>query len=309
MGMRIAAMAAGGVGGYYGARLAAAGHDVYFIARGAHREAMEKNGLTLERPEGNIHIPKPNVTDDPAKVGPVDIVLFAVKLWDTETAAEATRPMVGPHTRVIPLQNGIDSTERVAPILGADKTVAGVTYVATVIDRPGVIRQDGTFQSIVFGPLDGRPDAQLQAFADACKAAGIAATYSNDIQRDRWHKYIFLTATSGATAVTRMTMGPVLADPDTRRMFLNIMRETLAVAHAKGVAIDDGYPDQRMDFADKSVPANMKASMANDLDRGNRLELDWLAGTVSRLGKELNVKTPVNDTIYAALKLHRMGKR
>jgi 2-dehydropantoate 2-reductase len=307
--MRIAAMAAGGVGGYYGARLAAAGHDVYFIARGAHREAMEKNGLTLERPEGNIHIPKPNVTDDPAKVGPVDLVLFAVKLWDTETAGQATRPMVGPHTRVIPLQNGIDSYETVAPIVGVENTAAGVTYVATVIDRPGVIRQDGTFQSIIFGRVDGRPDAQLQAFADACKSAGIAATHSDNIQRDRWHKYIFLTATSGSTAVTRMTMGSIMADPDTRRMFYNIMRETLKVGQAKGVALEDSYLDQRMEFADKSVPAVMKASMANDLDRGNRLELDWLAGTVSRLGKELNVPTPVNDTIYAALKLHRMGKR
>ena len=306
--MRIAAMAAGGVGGYYGARLAAAGHDVFFIARGAHREAMEKNGLTLERPEGNVHIPKPNVTDDPAKVGPVDIVLFAVKLWDTEKAADLTRPLVGPQTRVITLQNGIDSYERVAPIVGADNTVPGVTYVATVIDRPGVIRQDGTFQSVIFGRIDGHRDETLQRFADAAKSAGINATVSDDIQRDRWHKYIFLTATSGATAVTRMSMGPIMADPDTRAMFLNIMRETLKVGQAKGVAIDDGYLEQRMEFADKSVPANMKASMANDLDRGNRLELDWLAGRVSQLGKEVNVPTPVNDTIYAALKLHRMGR-
>jgi 2-dehydropantoate 2-reductase len=307
--MRIAAMAAGGVGGYYGARLAAAGHDVFFITRGAHREAMEKNGLTLERPEGNVHIPNPNVTDDPRKVGPVDIVLFAVKLWDTESAAQLTRPMVGPHTRVITLQNGIDSYERVAPIVGAENTVPGVTYVATVIDRPGVIRQDGTFQSVIFGRIDGRPDDGLRRFAEAAKAAGINATVSDDIQRDRWHKYIFLTATSGATAVTRTTMGPILADADTRAMFLNIMRETLKVGQAKGVKIPDSYLDQRMEFADKSVPANMKASMANDLDRGNRLELDWLAGTVSRLGKELNVPTPVNDTVYAALKSFRMGQR
>jgi 2-dehydropantoate 2-reductase len=307
--MRIAAMAAGGVGGYYGARLAAAGHDVFFITRGAHREAMEKNGLTLERPEGNVHIPNPNVTDDPRKVGPVDVVLFAVKLWDTESAAELTRPLVGPHTRVVTLQNGIDSYERVSPIVGAENTVPGVTYVATVIDRPGVIRQDGTFQSVIFGRIDGRPDDMLQRFAEAAKAAGINATVSDDIQRDRWHKFIFLTATSGATAVTRTTMGPILADPDTRAMFMAIMRETLKVGQAKGVKIPDSYVDQRMDFADKSVPANMKASMANDLDRGNRLELDWLAGTVSRLGKELNVPTPVNDTIYAALKSFRMGRR
>jgi 2-dehydropantoate 2-reductase len=305
--MRIAAMAAGGVGGYYGARLAAAGHEVFFIARGAHKNAIEKNGLTLERSEGNVHVPNAKATDDPAKVGPVDIVLFAVKLWDTEKAAELTRPLVGPQTRVITLQNGIDSYERVSPIVGAENTVPGVTYVATVIDRPGVIRQDGTFQSIIFGTLDGRLDAQLKAFADACKAAGIQAMLSDDIQRDRWHKFIFLSATSGATAVTRTTMGPVMADPDTRRMFYGIMRETLKVGQAKGVNIDDSYLEQRLEFADKSVPHNMKASMANDLDRGNRLELDWLAGTVSRLGKELNVPTPVNDTIYAALKRYRMG--
>jgi 2-dehydropantoate 2-reductase len=306
--MRIAAMAAGGVGGYYGARLAAAGHDVFFIARGAHKAAIEKNGLSVESVNGNVHIDKANVTDDPAKVGPVDIVLFAVKLWDTETAAQATRPMVGPHTRVIPMQNGIDSYETIAPILGVDNTAAGVTYVATVIDRPGVIRQDGIFQSIICGRPDGRSDPQLQAFVDAGKAAGIEISLSDNIQRDRWHKYIFLTATSGATAVTRKTMGPILADPDTRRMFCSIMRETLKVGQAKSVAIEDSYLDQRMAFADKSVPASMKASMANDLDRGNRLELDWLAGTVSRLGRELGVPTPVNDTIYAALKLHRMGK-
>jgi len=305
--MRIAAMAAGGVGGYYGARLAAAGHDVFFIARGAHKEAIDKNGLTLERPVGNAHVPIAKAADDPAKVGPVDIVLFAVKLWDTEKAAELTRPLVGPHTRVITLQNGIDSYERVSPIVGAENTVPGVTYVATTIDRPGVIRQDGTFQSIIFGTLDGRPDAQLKAFAEACKAAGIQATLSDDIQRDRWHKFIFLSATSGATAVTRTTMGPIMADPDTRRMFHAIMRETLKVGQAKGVKIDDSYLEQRLEFAEKSVPHNMKASMANDLDRGNRLELDWLAGTVSRLGKELNVPTPVNDTTYAALKRYRMG--
>src|SRR5512144_176074 len=138
--MRIAAMAAGALGGYFGARLAAAGHDVVFIARGAHRDAIAKNGLRIESVHGDMHLPKPNVTDDPASVGPVDIVLFAVKLWDTEKAAELTKPMVGPNTRVITLQNGVDSVERIAPILGADKTIGGVTYIATVIAEPGVIK-------------------------------------------------------------------------------------------------------------------------------------------------------------------------
>jgi 2-dehydropantoate 2-reductase len=176
-----------------------------------------------------------------------------------------------------------------------------------VIDRPGVIKQTSTFQSIICGTSDGRPDAPLEAFVAAAKAAGIPITLSDNIARDRWHKFIFLSATSGATAVTRNPMGLILADPDTRALFRNIMRETLAVGQAKGVALDSGFVDERMAFADKNVPPTMKASMANDLDRGNRLELDWLAGEVCRLGKELNVPTPVNDTIYAALKLHRMG--
>ena len=307
--MRIACMAAGAVGGYFGARMAAAGHDVFFIARGSHLEAIKKNGLKIESAHGDLHLPKPNVTDDPATVGPVDIVLFAVKLWDTEKSAEATKPLVGANTRVITLQNGVDSVERIAPIVGAAHTIGGVTYVVSVIASPGVIKQTSPFQSITCGTSDGRPDAPLQAFVDAAKAAGINITASANIERDRWQKFIFLSATSGATAVTRMPMGPILADSDTRALFKSIMRETLAVGRAKGVALDENYADERMAFADKNVTPTMKASMANDLDRGNRLELDWLAGQVCKLGKQVQVPTPVNDTIYAALKLHRMGSQ
>jgi len=178
-----------------------------------------------------------------------------------------------------------------------------------VIDRPGVIKQASQFQSIICGTIDGRADASLAAFVQAAKSAGINITQSDNIERDRWHKFIFLSATSGTTALTRSSMGPILADPDTRALFRAIMAETLAVGRAKGVALDPGFVDERMVFADKNVPASMKASMANDLDRGNRLELDWLAGQVSRLGKQLKVPTPVNDTVYAGLKLHRMGSR
>jgi 2-dehydropantoate 2-reductase len=302
-------MAAGAVGGYFGARLAAAGHDVFFIARGAHLEAMRKDGLRIESVHGDVHLPKPNVTDDPKSVGPVDVVLFAVKLWDTEKGAEAARPLIGPNTKVITLQNGVDSYERVTPIIGADHAVPGVTYVVAVIDRPGVIKQTGPFHSIICGTIDGRPDASLEAFVNKAKTDGINVTLSDNIERDRWQKFIFLTGTSGATAVTRTSMGPILADLDMRALFRNIMAETHAVGRAKGVALDSGYVEERLAFADKNLLPGMKASMANDLDRGNRLELDWLAGMVSRLGKELKVPTPVNNTVYAALKLYRMGTR
>ncbi len=307
--MRVAAMAAGAVGAYFGARMQAAGHEVFYIARGAHLEAIRKNGIKVESAHhGDLHLREVNATDNPASVGPVDMVLFAVKLWDTEKAAEQMKPLLGPDTRVITLQNGVDSYERIAPIIGEERAIPGVTYVVTVIDKPGVIKQASVFQQIICGTHDRRPDARLSAFVDAAKGAGIDIRLSDDIQRDRWHKFIFLSGTSGATAVTRTTMGPILKDPDMRAMLRAIMSETLAVGRAKGVNIDPGYADERLAFADANVPDSMKASMANDLDRGNRLELDWLAGKVKQLGKELNVPTPVNDTVYAALKRYRLGK-
>ncbi len=193
--MRIAAMAAGAVGAYFGARMQAAGHEVFYIARGAHLAAIKKDGLTIHsQHHGDLHLPKVNATDDPAKVGPVDVVLFAVKLWDTEKAAEQMKPLLGPDTRVVTLQNGVDSYERIAPIIGAERAIPGVTYVVTVIDKPGVIKQASQFQQIICGTHDGKPDAKLSAFVEAAKAAGIDIKQSDDIQRDRWHKFIFLSA-------------------------------------------------------------------------------------------------------------------
>lgn len=312
--MRIAAMAAGAVGGYFGARMAAAGHDVFFIARGANLAAIKKNGLKIDSVHGDLHLPKPNVTDDPASVGPVDIVLFAVKLWDTEKAAELTRPLVGPGTRVITLQNGVDSVERVAPILGADKTIGGVTYIATVIAEPGVIKHSSSFAKIRFGQdrkfADKKPDATLDAFVAAGKAAKLDIDLSADIERERWEKFIFLTAMAGSTATLRSSIGPIAADPDTRAFFGDLMNEAYAVGRAKGVALDHAFVDERLAFigSDKMDPG-MKASMAHDLERGNRLELDWLAGKVRALGREFGVPTPASDTVYKVLKLHRMGRQ
>ncbi len=306
--MRIAAMAAGAVGGYFGARMAAAGHDVHFIARGAHREAIARNGLTIESTHGNLHLPKVSVTDDPGTVGPVDIVLFAVKLWDTEQAAEQARPLMGPQTRLITLQNGVDSVERIAPILGAERTVGGIAYIATVIGKPGVIGHTSPFAQMRCGRIDGRPDAQLDAFEQAAKAAGIDIAVSSTIDRDRWEKFVFLVALSGMTAAARSSIGPIVDDPDTRAFLLRLMQETLAVGRARGVDLSDDYLKGRMDFVMKA-PRDMKASMAHDLERGNRLELDWLAGKVVSLARELAVPVPANEAVYALLKLHRMGRQ
>ena len=307
--MRIAAMAAGAVGAYFGARLQAAGQDVFYIARGTNRDAMRKNGLKIESVHGNLHLPKVNVTDDPGEAGPVDIVMFAVKLWDTEKAAELAKPLVGPGTRVITLQNGVDSVERVAPILGADKVVGGVAYIATVIAEPGVIRHTSSFATMHFGRADKKPDPALETFAAAGKAAGCDIALSKDIEVERWEKFVFLTAMAGATASRRSSIGPIIANTEGRDFFRALMEEARAAGKAKGVDVGAAYIEQRMNFLSTKVEPGMKASMAHDLERGNRLELDWLNGKVAALGRELGVPTPANDTVYAALEPHRMGVR
>ena len=304
--MRIAVMAAGAVGGYFGARMQAAGHDVFFIARGTNLDAMRKHGLKLESVHGDLQLPKVNVTDDPKSVGSVDIVLFAVKLWDTEIAAEAARPLVGPGTRVITLQNGIDNVERIAPNLGSEQTVGGAAYIATVIASPGVIKQTSHFAKMRFGRADKRPDATLQAFADTGKAAKIDIDISADINVELWEKFIFLTAMAGSTGSMRAPIGAIRADPELRSFFRALMEEAHAVGKAKRVALSPGFIEGRMKFLDTIEPG-MKASMAHDLERGNRIELDWLAGKVRELGRQYKIPTPASDTVYTVLKLHRLG--
>jgi 2-dehydropantoate 2-reductase len=305
--MRIAVMAAGAVGGYFGGRLAAAGHDVGFLARGAQLEAIRSNGLKIDSPLGNLHLQNLRVSADPKEIGPVDIVLFAVKLWDTEIAAEAARPLVARDTRVITLQNGIDSAERVASILGAEQVVGGSAYIASVIAAPGVISHTSQFARMVCGRVDGSPDAQLAAFTAAAREAGIDITQSDTINRERWEKFVFLVGLSGATGAMRSPLGPILSDPDTRAFFRNLMAEVIALAAASGIRLPADFLESRMQFAD-AAPAGMKASLLHDLERGNRLELDWLAGKAVALGRELGVPTPVNEAVYATLKLHRMGR-
>ncbi len=304
--MRIAIMAAGAVGGYFGARLAAAGEDVHFIARGAHLDAMRKNGLKLDSDAGELHLPKVNVTDDPAAVGPVDVVLFAVKLWDTERAAELTRPLLGADTAVITLQNGIDSVERLDPVLGPRHVVGGITYISTTISAPGVIHHIGKLADIVCGERDGKPSPRLTALADAAKKAGFQFRISPNIDLDRWRKFIFLSAFAGVTALTRQSIGAIMADDDMRELARALFAESSAVGRAQGIALPNEFVDQQMAIAER-MPAAMKASMAQDLERGNRLEVEWLSGAVARIGRAANVSTPAHAAVYAALKPFRLG--
>jgi 2-dehydropantoate 2-reductase len=304
--MRIAAMAAGAVGGYFGARLAAAGHEVHFIARGSQLEALRTNGLKIESTLGDLHLKDVKATDDPSRVAPIDIMLFAVKLWDTEKAAELARPMVGTDTRVITFQNGVDSVERLAPILGQNNVLGGTAHIASVIAGPGLIRHTSQFARLRAGRIDGKPDAMLSRFADAAQAAGIDIAVSSEINVDRWKKFVFLAALAGATGSTRRPLGEILADEDMRALLFNLMREVIALARAQKVALPENFFEEQTKFA-QAAPHSMKASLLHDLERGNRLELDWLTGRAVKLGRELKVPTPASDAVYAVLKPYRLG--
>jgi 2-dehydropantoate 2-reductase len=305
--MRIAVMAAGAVGGYFGARLAAAGHDVTFVARGAHLDAIRRDGLRIESVHGDLHLRDVSATDDPRRVGPVDVVLFTVKAWDTESAGEQSRPLVGPGTRVITLQNGVDSVERLAPILGDESVVGGSTYIVTTIAGPGLIRHTSPQARIRCGRLDRRADAALTGCVEQMQAAKIDIALSDDMFLEIWKKFVLLAGTSSITASTRQRMGVIRDDEDMQALLTKLMHEAIAVGRAAGVKFPPDFTAE-LDSTVAGFPPTMKASMANDLDAGNRLELDWLGGKVVALGRKYGVQTPANETIYAILKPYRMGR-
>jgi 2-dehydropantoate 2-reductase len=305
--MRIAVIGAGGVGGGFGAALAKAGGDVTFVARGAHLAAMREHGLRVEGDRGETLIHPVQATDNPASIGPVDIVLFCVKLWDVESAGEQIKPLIGPDTGVIPLQNGIDSGDRLVPILGAAHVMAGTVAISATIASPGVIRQTGTFMSMAFGERDGRISPRAEAMFALCQKAGIATVLSERIAVPIWEKFILLTAMSGCTAVTRLPIGKLRDDPDVVALYESVMRETEAVGRAEGVPLAPDVVEKRLAMI-RSQPEGIMASMAIDLLRGNRLELPWLAGKVVALGRKHGIPTPSNTVLFAALKPYANGK-
>jgi 2-dehydropantoate 2-reductase len=307
--MKIAVMGSGGVGGFYGGHLARVGCDVSFVARGAHLQAMRERGLTIEsEAHGDVHLPQVKVTDDPASIGTVDLVILAVKLWDIEDAAKKLKPIVGPHTAVLSLQNGVIKDDILRREFGDAAVMGGVGYVATHISRPGVIHQTGKLQRLLFGEYDGRRSARAEALLAAAQRTGIDVELAADIRRTLWEKYVFLVGLSGSTTTMRLPIGPIRENPQTRAFLHDLMRETVAVGRAHGVALPQDYADQRLAFAD-TVAADMTSSMHHDLERGNRLEVAWLSGGVVQLGKAVNVPTPVNRAVWDVLALHAGGRR
>jgi len=305
--MHIAVMGTGGVGGYFGTRLALGGCDVSFIARGRHLEAIRQGGLKVESPLGDMRLAAPRATDNPAEIGAVDLVLFGVKLWDTETAAKAAAPLIGPETAVVSLQNGVRKDDVLRDVLGKRAVMGGACYIAAQIAEPGVIRHSGTMQKLVFGEYGARTSARAEAFLDACRRAGIDAEISADIQRTLWEKFVFLVGLSGTTACIRKPIGPIRSNPRTRALLHDAMREVVAVGRAQGVLLAEDFADSRLAFSD-GLPATMTSSMHNDLERGNRLEVAGLSGDVVERGNVVGVPTPVNRAIYDILVLHEDGK-
>ena len=306
--MRIAIMGSGGLGGLYGGRLAHAGYDVTFVARGAHLAAMKEQGLLLEsEAHGDVHIPRVQVTTDPGSIGVVDYVLLAVKLWDTEAAVQSIRPIVGPQTAVLSLQNGVTKDDILRGQVGADAVMGAVAYVATHLARPGVIHQTGPMQRFVLGEYDGSLSTRAQALVDALRHAGIQAELSDDIRRTIWEKFVFLVGLSGTTATMRSTIGPIRQNAQTRAFLHDLLKETVAVGRGHGVRLPDSYADDRLAFLD-TVPPTMTSSMHHDLQAGNRLEVAWLSGGVVQLGRAVQVPTPANRAVWDILALHADGR-
>jgi 2-dehydropantoate 2-reductase len=297
---------AGGVGGGFGAALAKAGADVTFIARSAHLAAMKNKGLRIEGGRGETHLVPTQATDDPGTVGPVDFVLFCVKLWDVESAGEHIKPLVGPGTAVIPLQNGIDAPERLLPILGPQAVMGGVAQISASIVEPGVIRQVGTFMRMLFGELDGSRSARGEALRAMCSKAGFDVVLSDQIVTELWMKFILLATNASLLALVRQPIGKVRDDPDLKQQWSTAYNEVIAVGKARGVKLPADALERMLAFNDGAPPA-MKPSMALDLERGNRIELPWLGGKVVELGRQLGVPTPCHSLMYAALKPYVMG--
>jgi 2-dehydropantoate 2-reductase len=306
--MQITIVGSGGVGGYFGAKLAQGGCVVGFVARGAQLTALREHGLRVESQLGDIFLPEVRVSDSPQSFGTPDYVFICVKLWDTERALREVVPIVGPKTAVISFQNGVQKDDLLLRTFGEKFVMGGVGYIGSMVTRPGVIHHTGTMQRLAFGEYDGTNSPRAVALLDACVRGGIDAAISTDVRRAIWEKFVFLVGLSATTTAMRTTLGPIRSNPQTRAFLLDVMREVVAVGRAHGVRLAEDYAEQRLTFCD-GLPADMDSSMHTDLERGSRLEVEWLSGAVVELGKLAGVQTPINRAVYDILALHARGKQ
>lgn len=303
--MKIAIMGAGGIGGYVGGRLAEAGEDVHLIARGRHLEALKTNGLQIESPHGNVSLSSIAATAHPTEIGPVDLIIFTVKLGDTDGAARKMMPMVGDDTVIVTLQNGIDAKDTIGRHVDKDRVAAGIVYLAAYIKRPGVITNPGGAHRIVIDRLSGHPTLEA-LFEAGQRAKAIDLLPTDDGEHTVWGKFIALVAFAGATSIARLPIGAVYQNSDLLAFMRQLLDENIAVARARGLDFDEGHADKTIELF-REQPYEQKSSMLVDLEAGKPLELAWLSGRVHELGKELGIPTPGNSAVWAALSSYKDG--
>ena len=304
--MKITVMGTGGVGGYFGAKLAKAGHDVAFVARGNHLKEMKKNGLKVYSELGDVTIDPINASDNPEEFGIADIVLFCVKAYDTQTAATLIKPIVGENTGVIPLLNGIGHVEILQATLGQNSVIGGVANISALIEESGVVRHFSTMQILRVGELDNNSSERIEKFRDACGDAGIDAPVPESIEKELWQKIIMICTLAGANCLTRLPLGLCRNDLSTRKLMTTLASEAVDVARALNIRLPDDQVEITMKLLD-ALPPTMKASMLAALEKGEKLEASALNGAIERLGKENGIDTPAHRTVYAAISPHENG--
>jgi 2-dehydropantoate 2-reductase len=288
------------VGGYYGGLLARQGHDVTFVARGAHLQAIRENGLNVQSIHGDFDIVPARGLADPAEADTADFILFSTKSYDTEPAARAIQPAVGPQTTVLSLQNGIDAAERIGAEIGMEHMLAGASWISSAVVSPGVIKQISQFRRIVLGELDGSRSPRLEAIFEALKSTGATVEILDDIRKVLWTKFVFISASSSMGSLTRLPIGGYRDVPEARALMTGLMREVEGLARAQGIDLDADVIEKTLDFVDASAP-HIKPSMQLDVEMGRRTELESMIGVIGRKGREFGVPTPTADFVYAAL--------
>ena len=298
--MKFGVVGAGGVGGYYGARLASAGAEVGFIARGDHLAAIREHGLRVRADDGDFTV-RVAASDKPAEIGPCDAVLFCVKSYDTDQAAALLGPLLKPETGVVSLQNGVDNEEKIATRIGPEHVIGGASFILAHVAEPGVVEQIGSVRRVIFGELDGSRTERVERLLAEFRKAEIDSDLADDIRAVLWDKFAFLCALAGLTAVTRLPINELLAVPDTRELFREMVGEVALVARAEGVELADGIVDQKTAFAENLGPDSF-SSLHHDLVTGHRLELDALHGEVTRRAARHGIPVPVSEMIYSLLR-------
>jgi 2-dehydropantoate 2-reductase len=294
-------MGTGGIGGYFGGLLARGGFDIHFVARGKHRQAILEDGLQIVSSQGSFQV-MIHVTSEPHEIGPVDLLLFCVKSYDTESVARFAAPMIEQNTVVLTLQNGIDNAEKLTREYGEERIMAGTAFVEASIAAPGVVAHSGKAGRMVFGELSGKRTARAEAILDVLTRAGIEAELSDDVHQVLWSKFLFICGVHGVSTLSRASLGLVLSCPETRDLVIGVMQEIEILARARGVNLPDRVVPDAMQLAE-SYNKSFKCSMLRDLEWRRPMEIEALNGMVVKLGRQHGVETPLNQALYACLKL------